>query len=111
LLSTRIANPTQKSTQDFAANLQTNPFLRELMQTFLTMGGRDSRMHVDFDELGINEVIDLLNAAQMEEVLLDFNNRNAQEDPVIHFYELFLKEYDAKKRMARGVFYTPKPRR
>jgi predicted helicase len=109
LLSTRIANPTQKSTQDFAANLQTNPFLRELMQTFLTMGGRDSRMHVDFDELGINEIIDLLNAAQMDEVLLDFNNRNAQEDPVIHFYELFLKEYDAKKRMARGVFYTPKP--
>ena len=109
LLSTRIANPTQKSTQDFAANLQTNPFLRELMQTFLTMGGRDSRMHVDFDELGINEIIELLNAAQMDEVLLDFNNRNAQEDPVIHFYELFLKEYDAKKRMARGVFYTPKP--
>jgi predicted helicase len=109
LLSTRIANPTQKSTQDFAANLQTNPFLRELMQTFLTMGGRDSRMHVDFDELGINEIIDLLNAAQMDEVLLDFNNRNAQEDPVIHFYELFLKEYDAKKRMQRGVFYTPKP--
>src|SRR5690606_13210455 len=32
-----------------------------------------------------------------------------QEDPVIHFYELFLKEYDAKKRMQRGVFYTPRP--
>ena len=26
-----------------------------------------------------------------------------------HFYELFLKEYDAEKRMQRGVFYTPRP--
>ena len=39
----------------------------------------------------------------------DFGDRNPDEDPVIHFYELFLKEYDAKKRMQRGVFYTPRP--
>ena len=45
----------------------------------------------------------------MEAVLRDFGDRNPQEDPVIHFYELFLKEYDAKKRMQRGVFYTPLP--
>ena len=45
----------------------------------------------------------------MEAVLRDFGDRNPQEDPVIHFYESFLKEYDAKKRMQRGVFYTPRP--
>jgi SOS-response transcriptional repressor LexA len=45
----------------------------------------------------------------MEAVVRDFGDRNPQEDPVIHFYELFLKEYDAKKRMQRGVFYTPRP--
>jgi predicted helicase len=109
LLSTRIADPSKQSVDDLAAHLQTNPFLRELLQTFLQMGGRDTHMGIDFDELGINEVIELLNQAQMDEVLRDFNNRNAHEDPVIHFYELFLKEYDAKKRMQRGVFYTPRP--
>jgi len=31
------------------------------------------------------------------------------EDPVIHFYEPFLNEYDPKEREARGVYYTPKP--
>ena len=31
------------------------------------------------------------------------------EDPVIQFYEPFLKEYDPKEREARGVYYTPKP--
>ena len=54
-------------------------------------------------------MIDLLDQANMEAVIADFGNKNPQEDPVIHFYELFLKEYDAKKRMSRGVFYTPRP--
>ena len=85
----------------------TNPFLKELMQTFLTVGGRKNR--IDFDELGINEVVELLRHTQMDEVLRDFGARNPQEDPVIHFYELFLKEYDPEKRMKRGVFYTPRP--
>jgi predicted helicase len=85
----------------------TNPFLKELMQTFLTVGGRKGR--IDFDELGINDVVELLRHTQMDEVLKDFGAKNPQEDPVIHFYELFLKEYDPEKRMKRGVFYTPRP--
>jgi len=28
----------------------------------------------------------------MEAVLRDFGDRNPEEDPAIHFYELFLKE-------------------
>ncbi len=91
----------------------TNPFLRELFQTFLHVGGRRNGKgkngHIDFDELGISEVVDLLRNANMDAVLRDFGNRNPQEDPVIHFYELFLKQYDRKKRMQRGVFYTPRP--
>jgi len=59
--------------------------------------------------LGVSEVVELLDDANMEAVVRDFGDRNPQEDPVIHFYELFLKEYDAKKRMQRGVFYTPRP--
>src|SRR5690554_5547290 len=31
------------------------------------------------------------------------------EDPIIHFYEDFLSEYDPKLRKARGVWYTPAP--
>jgi predicted helicase len=30
-------------------------------------------------------------------------------DPIIHFYEDFLREYDPKLRVERGVFYTPLP--
>ncbi len=53
--------------------------------------------------------MDLLDDANMEAVVRDFGDRNPQEDPVIHFYELFLKEYDAKKRMQRGSSTRPRP--
>jgi len=112
LLSARIADPHKKTADDFAGHMRTNPFLRELMETFLKVGGRKGKAGgpgIDFDELGVNDVVELLDRANMEAVIRDFGDRNPQEDPVIHFYELFLKEYDSKKRMQRGVFYTPRP--
>lgn len=86
----------------------TNPFLRDTLESFLTVGGR-SRNRIDFDELGVSEVIDLLRRANMPAVLRDFGDRNPNEDAAIRFYEDFLREYDPKKRMERGVFYTPLP--
>jgi type I restriction-modification system DNA methylase subunit len=114
LLSARITDPHKKTADDFAAHMRTNPFLKEMMQTFLKVGGRRGKAGgpgIDFDELGVSEVVELLDDpdTHMEDVVRDFGDRNPQEDPVIHFYELFLKEYDAKKRMQRGVFYTPRP--
>jgi predicted helicase len=112
LLSARIADPEKKTADDFAAHMRTNPLLRELMETFLRVGGRRGKAGgpgLDFDELGVSEVVELLDDANMEAVIRDFGDRNPQEDPVIHFYELFLKEYDARKRIQRGVFYTPRP--
>jgi predicted helicase len=108
LLTARVSRPAglvAENIVDIVPN--TNPFLKELLGTFLRVGGRKGK--IDFDELGINEVVELLRNADMDAVLRDFGDRNPNEDPVIHFYELFLKEYDANKRMQRGVFYTPRP--
>ncbi len=112
LLSSRIADPTKKTADDFAAHMRTSPFLRELMQTFLKVGGRQgkaSETGIDFDELGVSDVVELLDQANMEAVLRDFGDRNRQEDPVIHFFEGFLQAYDKRIRKDRGVFYTPQP--
>lgn len=109
LLSSRIIDPKKKSADDLAAHMRLSPFLKELMETFLRVGGRNKQDSLDFDELGVGEVVDLLDNVNMEAVVADFGDKNPQEDPVIHFYELFLKEYDERKRMARGVFYTPRP--
>ena len=108
LLSARVSRPGGLVADNVADMVPvTNPFLRDLLSTFLTVGGRKGK--IDFDEVGVNEVRQTLRDANMEAVLRDFGDRNPQEDPVVHFYELFLKEYDPKKRMQRGVFYTPRP--
>ena len=109
LLSARISRASGALVADNVADMAppTNPFLKELLETFLKAGGRKGGM--DFDELGVNDVVEMLRQANIDAVLRDFDDRNPQEDPVIHFYELFLKEYDAKKRLQRGVFYTPRP--
>ena len=112
LLSARITDPTRSTTDDFSTHMQTNPFLKELMETFLHLGGRrenDDGSTVDFDELGVSEVVDLLDQANMEAVIRDFGDCNPEEDPVIHFYEYFLDAYDKKQKVSRGVFYTPRP--
>jgi predicted helicase len=114
LLSARVANPTHDTADAIATHIPvTNPFLKELMETFLHLGGRKRKERggdgIDFDELGVSEVVELLDAANMEAVVRNFGDQNRDQDPVIHFYESFLKEYDAKKRMQRGVFYTPQP--
>ena len=109
LLSARIANPHQGTADDFARHMRTNPLLRDLMTTFLEVSGQRRGMGVDFDELGITEVVELLDHANMDAVVRDFGDRNPREDPVIHFYESFLSEYDKQKKVERGVFYTPRP--
>jgi hypothetical protein len=87
----------------------TNPFLKEMLQTFLKLGGRKGG--IDFDELGIQDVVELLRGDETDlpAILRDFGNRTRGEDPVIHFYEHFLSAYNKKLKVQRGVFYTPQP--
>ncbi len=87
----------------------TNPFLKEMLQTFLKVGGRKGG--IDFDELGIQDVVELLRGDETDlpAVIADFGNKNPNEDPVIHFYEHFLAAYDKPQKKQRGVFYTPQP--
>ena len=88
----------------------TNPFLKEMLETFLKAGGR--RGGIDFDELGIQDVVELLRDREktdLHAVLRDFGNKTRGEDPVIHFYEHFLSAYNHALRIQRGVFYTPQP--
>ena len=89
---------------DAAQNLpRTNPFLRKLFQ-YIAGYDLDDRIAWLVDDLA-----QLLAQADMEAVLRDFGKHMAKEDPVVHFYETFLKEYDPKIREMRGVYYTPEP--
>ena len=90
----------------------TNTFLRELFAQFTKVSGHE-RDRIDFDELGVSELVNMLNSpdTDMRSILMDFGRQTGEgrEDPVVNFYELFLKEYDKKQKVQRGIFYTPKP--
>lgn len=87
----------------------TSPFLKEMLETFLKVGGRKG--HMNFDELGVQDVVELLRSdvTDIPAILADFGNKTRGEDPVIHFYESFLKAYNKQLKIQRGVFYTPQP--
>lgn len=61
----------------------------------------------------VEDLVDLLRQSQVPE----FGRFRAEKrstadhgkDPVLHFYETFLRCYDPELRKRRGVFYTPQP--
>ncbi len=83
---------------------KTNPFLRKLFET-ITGTDLDDEPYAGF----VDDLVQLLNHADMEAILEHFGQIGKNRDPVIHFYESFLAEYDPKLREKRGVYYTPEP--
>lgn len=57
----------------------------------------------------VENILSVANNICLQSVVADLQQHNlAQEkDPYIYFYEDFLKEYDAKNKVDRGVYYTP----
>jgi len=88
----------------------TNQFLREFFIQLTNLAG-DGPADLDFDDFGLEDLISMLNSTNMEKIVAEFGTQfqGGSEDPVIHFYETFLSKYDQKKRVERGVFYTPQP--
>ena len=82
---------------------ETNPFLIEMFG-HIAGPGLDNRITWAVDHLA-----ELLNRANMFQILKDFGKRTRKQDPIVHFYETFLAEYDPRMREARGVYYTPEP--
>jgi predicted helicase len=103
-----LENFTREEARDLIP--KSNPFLR---QFFNHIAGPDFdiRLKVIVNELCevfLNaDVHALMNEYATQKGLLGSDKSSA--DPVVHFYEDFLKEYDPEKRKKMGVFYTPLP--
>jgi len=57
----------------------------------------------------VDDIATTLAHCDIEKIRQDLHRLKAGGDPIMHFYETFLAEYDPKKREARGVYYTPLP--
>jgi predicted helicase len=83
---------------------KTNPFLASF---FDHIAGASFPERLRFI---VDELCEVFSHADVHKLLTDFYGKEKDnKDPIIHFYEDFLREYDAKKKMDMGVFYTPRP--
>ncbi|MFA6111258.1 MAG: type ISP restriction/modification enzyme [Candidatus Latescibacterota bacterium] len=92
-------------TRQEAAELipKSNPFLRKL---FGYIAGPDIDQRILWI---VDDLADIFRATDVAWLLRDFGKATKKTDPIVHFYETFLAEYDPKLRKSRGVWYTPEP--
>ena len=64
----------------------------------------------------VDELCEIFRASDVHKLVHDlyrntnlFGELEEGVDPIVHFYEDFLREYDPKEKVERGVFYTPLP--
>jgi len=55
----------------------------------------------------VDDIAAVLNAADVQAILKQYYQQGKGDDPILHFYETFLAEYDPETRERRGVYYTP----
>ena len=76
----------------------TNPFLRKLFQY---VSGFDINSRIEWI---VNALADVFRATNVKLMLKNFGKSTQKNDPMIHFYETFLSEYDPALRKSRGVW-------
>jgi predicted helicase len=83
---------------------KTNPFLKDL---FYQITGP----HINDEpyKWAVDELVQVLKKADMTEIVKGLSKGTGKSDPVVYFYEDFLREYDKKISEMRGVYYTPIP--
>lgn len=82
---------------------QTIGILRDVFK-FISFGKIPTPM-----EWIIDDIAEVLAVADVKKIMTDFYKEGKGRDPIIHFYETFLAEYDPEEREKRGVYYTPEP--
>ncbi len=55
----------------------------------------------------VDDIAEILNVAEANKILHEYQRTGKGRDPIIHFYETFLATYDPAIRERRGVYYTP----
>ncbi len=105
LLSSRVTDPIGFGASPVLAVVPlANPFLDAFFERV------HDRLHdPDGTDGGLAGLVADLRATDVEAIVDQFGSTARGGDPVIHFYEEFLKAYDPRIRAEAGAFYTPQP--
>ncbi|MFH0872051.1 MAG: type ISP restriction/modification enzyme [bacterium] len=60
-------------------------------------------------EWTVDDISEVLAVADAPGILDTYYKQGKGSDPIVHFYETFLAQYDPEERERRGVYYTPEP--
>ena len=82
---------------------QTIGILRDVFR-FISLGDLPKPM-----EWVVDDIAEVLDVTDVKKILHQYFHEGKGKDPIVHFYETFLSEYDPKTRERRGVYYTPEP--
>ena len=82
---------------------KTNPFLRQI---FNNLAGNDLDERIAWV---VDDLVTVFLASDLQTIMKAYGEDKRHHDPMIHFYEDFLSEYNPKLRKSKGVWYTPQP--
>lgn len=105
LFTARVFDPSQENFSLREAETlipKASPFLRQLFR-FIAFDLSDGVRWI------AETIVDALQHADLDKVLHRQSRKRGFSDPIFHFYETFLAEYDPALRQSRGVYYTPEP--
>ena len=106
LFAARIHDTTPLTfSRQEAANLipHSNPFLRQIFQQLAGYDINDSIAWI------VDDLVNIFAATDVKKLRKNFGKEMQRRDPMIHFYEDFLKYYDPTAKKKYGVYYTPQP--
>ena len=105
LFVARINSDHQEFTRYTAHSLIPNsiPLLKKV---FWIISGQDIPQYIKWQ---VDEIAEILAKTKIDKITEEFFSHGKGRDPIIHFYETFLTEYDSKQRAQLGVYYTPQP--
>ena len=82
---------------------KTNPFLRKVFQE---IAGYDLDERIAWI---VDDLVAVFAATDLQRIMQGFGTDTQMTDPLMHFYEDFLFQYDPAAKKACGVYYTPQP--
>lgn len=106
LFAARLHDDTPENfTRQEAANLipKSNPFLRQIFQQLAGYDINDSIAWI------VDDLVNIFAVTNVKKLRKNFGKEMERRDPMIHFYEDFLSEYDPASKKKFGVYYTPQP--
>ena len=106
MFAARLHDDTPENfSREEAARLipKTNPFLRQI---FNNLAGNDLDERIAWV---VDDLVTVFQATNIEKIMKTYGQGKLHHDPMIHFYEDFLAEYNPKLRKSKGVWYTPQP--